>query len=207
VKPAHGLWLHLLDDGFQHRNLARDFDIVIVQPSDAAEKLLPDGRLREPLASLARADAIVLTEGATADNLPITKQHVWRVTRRIDLDVLPQPRPVRPLALCAIARPERFTLDLKAAGIEPVAQSIFADHHYFTAQDVASILNQAKKNDAECILTTEKDYVRLAPFRAEIEKSLRIFAIPLVMELIDPKNVMDIILGTVAERLRCRSAG
>ena len=129
------------------------------------------------------------------------------MTRRIDLKDLPQPRPARPLALCAIARPERFIADLKATGIEPVGQSMFADHHYFTTRDITSILAEAKKNNADSILTTEKDMVRLAPFRAEIERSLPIFAIPLVMELIDPKNAVDVILGTVAERLRCRTAG
>jgi len=207
AKPAHGLWLHLLDDGFQHRSLARDFDIVIVQPADAANRLLPDGPLRESITSLARADAVVLTEGATLEGLQITKQHVWRVTRRIDLDGLPQPRPTRPLVICAIARPERFISDLNAADIEPIAQSSFADHHNFTAQDVRSILDQARRHNANCILTTEKDMVRLAPFQTEIEKMLPIFTVPLVMELIDPKNAVDIILGTVAERLRCRTTG
>ena len=149
--------------------------------------------------------AIALTEGATLEGLPITKQHVWRVTRRIDLDALPTPRPKRALALCAIARPQRFISDLKATGIEPVAQSIFADHHNYSAGDVRSILGLASKNNADAILTTEKDMVRLEPFRAGIEKSLPIFAVPLVMELIDPKNAVDIILGTVAERLRCRT--
>ncbi len=57
-----GPQLHLLDDGFQHRRLARDFDIVLVTPSDAQDSLLPIGRLREPLSSLRRADAVVLTE-------------------------------------------------------------------------------------------------------------------------------------------------
>ena len=56
-----GPQLHLLDDGFQHRALARDFDIVLVTPEDARDSLLPAGRLREPLKSLSRADAVVLT--------------------------------------------------------------------------------------------------------------------------------------------------
>ena len=65
AESKFGPQLHLLDDGFQHRALARDFDIVLVTPEDARDRLLPAGRLREPLSSLARADAVVLTSGAS----------------------------------------------------------------------------------------------------------------------------------------------
>ena len=65
--PVHRL--HLLDDGFQHRRLAREFDIVLASPGDAQDSLLPAGRLREPISSLARADAVVLTNDAPRDGL------------------------------------------------------------------------------------------------------------------------------------------
>src|SRR5208337_5458112 len=60
--------LHILDDGFQHRSLARDFDIVLMAERDFDDRMLPSGRLREPLSSLARADAIVLPAGLAADH-------------------------------------------------------------------------------------------------------------------------------------------
>ena len=69
-KTNSGRNLHLLDDGFQHRSLARNFDIVLITPDDIRDRLLPAGRLREPLSSLRRADAIVLTSGASQDALP-----------------------------------------------------------------------------------------------------------------------------------------
>src|SRR2546427_4537334 len=66
AETQFGLQLHLLDDGFQHRALARDFDIVLVTPDDVRDRLLPAGRLREPLASLRRARPLVLTRGGFA---------------------------------------------------------------------------------------------------------------------------------------------
>ncbi len=69
AEKKFGPQLHLLDDGFQHRSLARDFDIVLVTPEDARDRLLPAGRLREPLSSLRRADAVVLTSGASPEAL------------------------------------------------------------------------------------------------------------------------------------------
>src|SRR5271166_1388739 len=64
AEATFGPQLHLLDDGFQHRRLARDFDIVLVTATDAQDSLLPAGRLREPVSSLSRADAVVLTNDA-----------------------------------------------------------------------------------------------------------------------------------------------
>ena len=105
--------LHLLDDGFQHRGLARDFDIVLVNATDKQDRLFPMGRLREPLSSLARADAIVLTNDAPVEGLPLTHQKVWRVQRDIVAPQLEEPC----LAFCGIARPGYFFAQLRATGI------------------------------------------------------------------------------------------
>src|SRR6202047_3182957 len=67
AEARFGPQIHLLDDGFQHRGLARHFDIVLVTPEDARDRLLPGGRLREPLGSLRRADAVVLASGAAPE--------------------------------------------------------------------------------------------------------------------------------------------
>src|SRR5580692_10635300 len=100
AESRFGPQIHLLDDGFQHRGLARDFDIVLVTPEDGRDSLLPGGRLREPLQSLQRADAVVLTSGATAEAFPLANKTVWRVRRSI----LPQSVPLRPVMLCGIGR-------------------------------------------------------------------------------------------------------
>ena len=108
-----GQRLHLLDDGFQHRGLARDFDIVLVNATDNQDALFPMGKLREPLSSLARADVIVLTNDTPAEGLPLTHQHVWRVRRDIVAPQVEEPC----LAFCGIARPGHFFAQLRATGI------------------------------------------------------------------------------------------
>src|SRR6202142_4143775 len=83
AEQKFGPQLHLLDDGFQHRSLARDFDIVLVTPEDIRDRLLPAGRLREPLTSLRRAAGIVVTSGASPDGLSLNGKLVWRARRGI----------------------------------------------------------------------------------------------------------------------------
>src|SRR5258708_3889859 len=81
AEERFGTQMHLLDDGFQHRGLARDLAIVLVTPEDARDRLLPAGRLREPSQSLQRADAVVLASGASAESFPLAEKIVWRVRR------------------------------------------------------------------------------------------------------------------------------
>ena len=128
AEKSFGPQLHLLDDGFQHRGLARDFDIVLVTPEDARDRLLPVGRLREPLNSLSRADAVVLTSGASPGRFLPNDKLVWRVRRGISMTSVP----ARPIVFCGIARPQNFLLQLRTAGVEPVAQAFFRDHHTYT---------------------------------------------------------------------------
>src|SRR6266581_260495 len=126
AEEKFGPQLHLLDDGFQHRQLARDFDIVLLTPDDVRDRLLPSGRLREPLSSLRRADTLVLTSGAGPEQFPLFGKPLWRLHRGISVDNVPAARPV---AFCGIARPQNFFLQLRTAGIEPAAEAVFRDHH------------------------------------------------------------------------------
>src|SRR4029077_4194049 len=93
AESKFGPQLHLLDDGFHHRDLAREFDIVLITPQDATARLLPAGRLREPLRSLQRADAVVLASGASPESFSIEGKLAWRVRRGI----LPRNVPARPV--------------------------------------------------------------------------------------------------------------
>src|SRR5512133_1209494 len=113
--------LFLLDDGFQHRELERDFDICLVTPDDARDRLIPAGRLREPASALRRADAVVLMSGASPELFPVQGKNLWRVRRGI----FPQNPPVRPVVFCGIARPQNFFLQVQKAGIEAAAQAAF----------------------------------------------------------------------------------
>lgn len=188
-----GPQLHLLDDGFQHRQLHRDFDVVLVTPQDATDRLLPAGRLRERLASLRRADAIVLTSGATPESFPLDGKLIWRVRRGI----LPQNVPPRPVAFCGIARPQGFVLQLRAANIEPAAEAFYRDHHAYSETDVRDLLALKQKSEAGGFVTTEKDAVNLG-FHFSALQPLSV--VPVRMQLDGAANALDTILRTIADR-------
>ena len=193
AEAKFGPQLHLLDDGFQHRALARDFDIVLITPEDARDDLLPAGRLREPLRSLARADAVVLASGASADDFPVEGKLIWRVRRGI----LPNNVPERPVVFCGIARPQNFTLQLRKAGVEPAAEAFFRDHHAYSEKDVRDLQQLRLQSQAGGFVTTEKDAINLGRLLSSLEP-LAVVAVK--MELVDAANVLDTALRIVAER-------
>jgi tetraacyldisaccharide 4'-kinase len=195
AEKSFGQQLHLLDDGFQHRALARDFDIVLVTPEDPRDRLLPAGRLRESLAALSRADAVVLTSGASPELFPLDGKLVWRVRRGISLTNVP----ARLVVFCGIARPQNFLLQLRTAGVEPVAQALFRDHHAYTEQDIQDLLKLRQQSEAEGFVTTEKDAINLGGYLDALQP---LAVIPVKMELVDAANAVDTMLRMIAERRR-----
>ena len=195
AEAKFGEQLHLLDDGFQHRGLARDFDVVLVTPQDANDRLLPAGRLRERLSALRRADAVVLASGASADVFPLEGKIVWRVKRGI----VPQAVPPRPVVFCAIARPQNFLLQLRAANIEPAAQAFYRDHHAYSEKDIRELLELKTRSEAGGFVTTEKDAVNLGPYLTALE---RLSVVRVRMELEDAANVVDTMLRAIEQRRR-----
>ena len=183
--------LHILDDGFQHRTLARDFDIVLLTAHDLRDQLLPTGRLREPLSSLRRADTIVLTEEINPAHLPKEK-NIWHVRRTLTVPTAPK----KPVAFCGIARPRKFIEQLRAIGIQSIAEKFYRDHHQYTPSDIRDLLRLKNHNHADAFITTEKDAInlgthlpQLSPIIARVE-----------MELINPAGVVDTILRVISER-------
>jgi tetraacyldisaccharide 4'-kinase len=193
AESRFGAQVHLLDDGFQHRGLARDFDLVLVTPEDARDRLLPAGRLREPLKSLRRADAVVLASGASAEAFPLAGKNVWRVRRGI----FPEGTPSRPVVFCGIARPQNFLLQLRAAGVDPVAEAIFRDHHSYSEKDIHDLLELRRRSEAGGFVTTEKDAVNLGGYLTALEP---LAVVPVKMELADAANVVDTMLRMIEER-------
>ena len=202
LRPAHGDgWIHILDDGFQHRALARDFDIVLVTETDVIDRLLPAGHLRENIDSLRRADAIVLEAGVSEDSLPVTGKHLWRVTRKVE--VASDKAPPRPIAICGTARPERFLNDLRSAGVEIVAQANFRDHHAYTASDIHNLQGLREQHRSGGFLTTAKDAINLsAASPGAIEALQPLVTVPLKLELGNPEAGLDTMLATITERSR-----
>jgi tetraacyldisaccharide 4'-kinase len=195
AESRFGPQIHLLDDGFQHRGLARDFDIVLVTPEDARDRLLPAGRLREPLRALRRADSVVLASGAAPEAFPSEGKMVWRVRRGI----VPQNIPERPVVFCGIARPQNFTLQLRAAGIVSVAEAFFRDHHAYSEKDVRDLLQLRQRSEAGGFVTTEKDAVNLGGY---LDALGPLAVVPVKMELADGANAVDTMLRVIEERRR-----
>ena len=195
AEARFGPQLHLLDDGFQHRRLARDFDIVLVTPEDARDQLLPVGRLREPLRALQRADAVVLAGGSSPEAFPLAGKTVWRVRRGI----VPAAVPPRPVLFCGIARPQNFLLQVRAAGIDPAAEAFFRDHHAYVEKDVHDLLQLRQRSKAGGFVTTEKDAVNLGVY---LDALAPLAVVPVKMQLEDAANVVDTMLRVIEEKRR-----
>jgi tetraacyldisaccharide 4'-kinase len=185
--------LHLLDDGFQHRYLARDFDIVLLTERDFDDQLLPSGRLREPLSSLARADAIVLPAGWAVNHPALSQKLIWRIQRTL---VLPSV-PATPIAFCGIARPEQFFAQVRAAGITLAAEVEFRDHHAYNKTDIDRLLAMRSKLGAAGFLTTGKDAVNLGSLQDEL-KPLAVATLTLTLD--HPADIVDAILARITKR-------
>jgi tetraacyldisaccharide 4'-kinase len=153
--------LHLLDDGFQHRKLHRDFDIVLLQPDDLDDALLPVGRLREPLSSLRRADAVVLPPNATP---PPQARLVWRARRNVSF-VTPMKRVV---AFCGIANPDQFFSALKQLGMDVADTVAFSDHHRYQQRDIHRLTQRKARASAKGFITTDKDAINLGPLISQL---------------------------------------
>lgn len=166
--------LHLLDDGFQHRQLRRAFDLVIVNAADLDGRLLPAGRLREPPRALARAHAVVYLAADSAEDGEMAGRTIARYTTapvfrawKAALPIAPPAagaaRPLRPLAFCALAQPQSFWQSLEALGLTPCARLAFRDHHRYRPADLRRLEAAAQAAHADGFITTEKDAVNLEP--------------------------------------------
>ena len=161
----------ILDDGFQHLRLERKIDLLVLSSEDLAEKLLPSGRLREPLSAATAADA-VLAYGSAADAQELANrvgvEHSFCVTPRylplLTLHgVLPADK--RVAAVAGIARPQRFFDALRKQGYDVIREFTFPDHHWFSAADVREIEAKARERGASAVVTTAKDAMRLERYR------------------------------------------
>jgi tetraacyldisaccharide 4'-kinase len=200
--------VHLLDDGMQHRKLARDVEIVLLHRSDFETTLLPAGRLREPLSALERADFVVLREedmdlAARARRwMRVDAQidsQMWTIRRELGVPALPGAA----VAFCAIAHSEEFFEQLRTRGIAIAGAHAWRDHHRFTDRDLTTLCDAAAKLGAKCFVTTEKDLVRLTKAqRARLEETAPLFAGALTVRLLDSEKA----LAALEDRLRQRRA-
>lgn len=153
--------LHLLDDGFQHRQLYRGVDILLLDGNDMKDHLLPAGNLREPFSAIHRATILALPaeDRALEARLKADGWHgpVWRVRRTMEVPSIDGPV----VAFCGIARSDQFFAGLEAAGLHLASRIAFADHHRYETHDLDCIRDAARSIGATTVVTTEKDRVRL----------------------------------------------
>lgn len=182
-----GANLILLDDGFQHRALHRDMDIVIIDEFTLRQKaLLPFGRLREPWSALKRAHVIVLHEGISPQDIPANIDHALIISIRTEWNGVYKltkaglraenstnnstiQLPKQLLAVSAIAHPARFEVTLAHEGIRPIKHCTFADHHAYTLADCRTLIAECTQANAQAIITTEKDAVKLLSYIDEFQ--------------------------------------
>jgi tetraacyldisaccharide 4'-kinase len=207
-----GATVHVLDDGFQHVQIERDVDLLLISEDDLSDQPLPGGRLREPLSAGAVADAAIVSAGypSAVDRVArgVGIPTAFQVTRTLGaprtISTVPEsvvvPSQSRVFAVAAIAQPERFFSDVSAAGWHVVGSMGFRDHHYFTQSDIKRIDRAARAAAAAIILTTEKDAVRLEVCDL---KGLPFAAVPLVVGIEPADAFRDWLL----ERIQAPGAG
>ncbi|MBS2029666.1 MAG: tetraacyldisaccharide 4'-kinase [Deltaproteobacteria bacterium] len=198
----HGAQVILLDDGFQHRRLARDEDVLVLGGAAPLGNgmLLPAGPLRESVAGARRATVAWLANGAEHASLPeLPTRRV--VSRHRAIDVVDWSLSVslgsgsvvgkRVFLLAGLARPQGFVETVLGLGAQVVGAALFRDHHAYTAEELDHVVARAQQAGAELVVTTEKDAVRL-------EKTQRT-ALPVVAVRMDVEILegLDVIAGLV----------
>jgi tetraacyldisaccharide 4'-kinase len=174
----------VLDDGFQHVTLHRDVDLVLIDATDATglDALLPAGRLREPLAGLARAGAVLITRADSRADVDSVRNRIAGIPgapsvraeavfrpealvsviddRRYDLD---RCRGQSAWLVSGIANSGSFRRSVEAMGLSVLGETVFRDHHRYCPDDVQRVRMQAGRAKAALVITTEKDAVKLSP--------------------------------------------
>ena len=211
----------LLDDGFQHARLARDFDIVLIDGLDpfGGEEIVPLGRLREPLEALKRAHAFVVTRAG--DDLkfrsigqrlrllnpsaPVFRTRLitrsWRDYR--EGRILSVPPGTRVGAFCGLGNPDNFWQTLESLELRVVFRWTFPDHHAYTLSELQRVSQQAQMHGADLLVTTEKDRINCPTHSERAMSPLNLAWLEIEFELEDEPGFF----GVLEEVLRQASSG
>jgi tetraacyldisaccharide 4'-kinase len=187
--------IHLLDDGFQHRQLVRAVDILLLDRRDWQDRLLPAGNLREPLKAVRRASVIAIPSDEPELEAELRawgwQGPVWRLRRRMEFPYINGPV----AAFCGIARPKQFFVGLEAAALRVTARAVFRDHHRYTAGDIDRLIATARAAGATALVTTEKDHVRMGKLASGFPASLPLLTARLTIEIEEQAAAIDWLLS------------
>ncbi len=208
LESQQSIDVFLLDDGFQHLQLARDLDILLMDASRplGGEALLPAGRLREPLTAMSRANLIIFTRAETASGTleaigKLERYPVFAASTRLlgfrrfggESSLLSADEiGAGPLfAFCGLGNPDAFFRDLGSWGITICGQAVFRDHHRYTQRDILAVTHAGKQAGANAYVTTEKDAQNLNAIEFD-EAPLYVAVIDVVVTPeADFRNVLD----------------
>ncbi len=200
----------ILDDGFQHRRIKRDLDLVTIDCLNpfGHGRLLPAGALREPLSSLYRADCFILTRTDLVDkeNLRKIEERLKKFNKPI-LKSIHQPVKLIPVnhhnglaltdlptrkshAFCGIGNPNGFRKTLEKLKSNPVGMTVFPDHHLYQTSDLDRLNTSARENGAELLITTEKDARRLK----KLDQGLPVYALQIELVIVEGENILTELL-------------
>lgn len=190
-----GCDVHVLDDGFQHIELARQLDILVTTPGEIANgRVIPLGRLREPMDAAARAHFLVVTDAtagaASAEAWTLGISQSCGCARRLadPVAIGDQESGIADqgvLAVAGIAYPDRFVQSLRDGGWNVVDSMTFADHHRYLQKDLDAIASRMTQAGAGAVFTTDKDAVRFAL----LEPPFPLYRVPLEVEF-DPPHAL-----------------
>jgi len=208
-----GVEWFMLDDGFQHLQLARDVDIVMIDATKpfGGGHVLPSGRLREPVSELRRADIVVIHRAE--ERVPAIEAVIRRYSRApiyfsqtklLELQAYrgsgaaaPPPAGTKMFAFCGIGNPEAFFADLKKWGIAVAGRETFRDHHKYTNADMAGLEAAARAAGADAFVCTEKDTYDLP---SDVKIGLPIYFCRIGLKFNDEEGLWREILGMIEKR-------
>ena len=192
--------VHILDDGFQHRQLHRAVDILLLNREDWEDSLLPAGNLRETLNAAHRASILAVPADDTGLDAELRcwgwTGPIWRLQRVMEVPAVNRPGPV--IAFCGIARPGQFFEGLEHKGLAPAARKVFRDHHRYTREDLDHLIAGARTAKAAALITTEKDALRIGPLASSCPDGLPLIAAKLQIRIEDTDTAIDGLLAHLA---------
>ena len=211
----------VLDDGFQHRYLHRDLNIVLLTAREilSGERLLPAGNRRERRSSLSRADVVVISKCKNTQNFEEAAKRLdgWDRHKLVGIRLVPaslrnalsvecvdrhsaQKTPV--LAFCGVGDPDSFADSVAGYGCEIVSAKIYPDHHQYSPSDLKVLQEEFSKHSATMTITTRKDVVRLTTLGVKLEeflKGVNLHVLEVVQEFLAGEEVIDTMLARIAQ--------
>jgi tetraacyldisaccharide 4'-kinase len=207
--------LIILDDGFQHLRIKRDLDILTIDATDpwGGNRLLPAGRLREPLRGISRAGVMIITRSELSSNIPSLRERLGKLngvaaimvastvtsnyrelnsrSSAVSIDTL-KSRPV--LAFCGVGNPVAFFEQVKQAGWSVHRTVEYRDHYFYNQHDIDRLEDNARRNGIETLITTTKDAIKLR----DVKFSMSCFALETQQIIEDGANLISIVKRSIS---------